>query len=357
MSTMLEQAIIDAGALKEAAIKNAEAAVIEKYSADIKEAVDSLLEEDELGEAEDDLGLGGDLGGDLGGGLGDEAGAPADALPGVPPAATDGENLCPCPDEQEEIVVDFEQLAAAADAEAGLDPLAPGAEPELPGAEEAGLDAELGLGDEEEEELDLSEEMIDNVIDEILKVDHESVPSGTAGGHASNPAEEQAEGDAVLAKARDTEQKDEDKEKAKAIKDLQERADKLAKNNAILRENREKYMKVINHLKTKVNETNLSNAKLLYTNKILNSDSLNERQKNKVADAISRADTVEEAKVIYETLQGAVESSRSKRQPKSLSEAVSRRSSAFMPRRTQNLQETKNPEMDRWAILAGIKDK
>ena len=32
MSSMLEQAIIDATALKEAAIKNAEAAVIEKYS-------------------------------------------------------------------------------------------------------------------------------------------------------------------------------------------------------------------------------------------------------------------------------------------------------------------------------------
>ena len=354
MSTMLEQAIIDAGALKEAAIKNAEAAVIEKYSVDIKEAVDSLLEEDELelGEAEDDLGLGGDLGGM---GMGDEAG---DVLPDITPAATDGENLCPCPDEQEEVIVDFEQLAAAADAESGLDPLAPGSEPEFPGAEEAGLDSELGLDDEEEdEEFELSEKMIDNVIDEILKVDHEARPSGTVGGHASNPTEEEAEGDAILAKARDTEEVELNKTKEKAIKDLQERATKLAKNNAILRENRDKYMKVINHLKVKVNETNLSNAKLLYTNKILNSGSLNERQKNKLAEAISRAKTVEEARVIFQTLQSAVESGRTKRQPKSLSEAVAKRTSAFMPRRTQNLQETKNPEVDRWAILAGIKDK
>ena len=350
MSTMLEQAIIDAGALKEAAIKNAEAAIIEKYSADIKEAVDSLLEEDELGEAEDDLGLGGELGG----GLEDPAGAPADVLPDVTPAATDGENLCPCPDEEEEVVVDFDQLAAAADAELGMDPAAPGAALDMPQPEEAGLDAELGL-DDEEEELELTENLVDSVIDEILKVDHESVPSGTTGGHAANPAEEQAEADAALAKARDTEQKDEDKERAKAVKDLQEKVERLSKNNAILRENREKYMKVINHLETKINETNLSNAKLLYTNKILNSDSLNERQKNKVAEAISRADTVEAARVVYETLQSAVESSREKRQPKSLSEAVTRKSSAFMPRRANNLQEAKNPEMDRWAILAGIK--
>jgi hypothetical protein len=44
---MLEQAIIDAEALKEVALKNAEAAVVEKYSQQIREAVDNLLEQDE----------------------------------------------------------------------------------------------------------------------------------------------------------------------------------------------------------------------------------------------------------------------------------------------------------------------
>ena len=52
MSSMLEQAIIDAEALKEAALKNAEQAIIEKYSEEVKNAVDGLLEQDEL-----DLGL------------------------------------------------------------------------------------------------------------------------------------------------------------------------------------------------------------------------------------------------------------------------------------------------------------
>ena len=45
MSNMLDQAIIDAEALKEAAIKNAEAAIVEKYSDDIKQAVNQLLEQ------------------------------------------------------------------------------------------------------------------------------------------------------------------------------------------------------------------------------------------------------------------------------------------------------------------------
>ena len=44
MSSLLEQAIVDAAALKEAAIKNAETAILNKYSDDIREAVENLLE-------------------------------------------------------------------------------------------------------------------------------------------------------------------------------------------------------------------------------------------------------------------------------------------------------------------------
>ena len=53
MSNMLEQAIADAAALREQAIKNAEQSVIEKYSHQIKEAVDAMLENKDLDEAND----------------------------------------------------------------------------------------------------------------------------------------------------------------------------------------------------------------------------------------------------------------------------------------------------------------
>ena len=53
MSSMLEQAIVDAAALKEAALKNAETQILEKYAPEIKDAVDRLLneapEDEELG--------------------------------------------------------------------------------------------------------------------------------------------------------------------------------------------------------------------------------------------------------------------------------------------------------------------
>ncbi|MFB1035972.1 MAG: transporter substrate-binding protein, partial [Sinobacterium sp.] len=46
-------------------------------------------------------------------------------------------------------------------------------------------------------------------------------------------------------------------------------------------------------LKEKLDSTALSNAKLIYTNKALSSDSLNERQKQKLAEAISNAENIE----------------------------------------------------------------
>ena len=54
MSTLLKEAIVDANALRDAALKNAESAVINKYSEEVRKTLRKLLEQDEL-----DLGLGG----------------------------------------------------------------------------------------------------------------------------------------------------------------------------------------------------------------------------------------------------------------------------------------------------------
>ena len=42
MSSMLEQAIVDAAALREAALKNAEQSIIEKYAPNVVEGVQKL---------------------------------------------------------------------------------------------------------------------------------------------------------------------------------------------------------------------------------------------------------------------------------------------------------------------------
>ena len=44
MSTLLEEAIVDAKALREAAMKTAEKSIIEKYSDEVKKGIDAILE-------------------------------------------------------------------------------------------------------------------------------------------------------------------------------------------------------------------------------------------------------------------------------------------------------------------------
>lgn len=58
----------------------------------------------------------------------------------------------------------------------------------------------------------------------------------------------------------------------------------------------------INTLREDLNEVNLLNAKLLYTNKVFKSKNLTESQKVKVLTAFDKASTVKETKLVYETL-------------------------------------------------------
>jgi len=329
MSSMLEQAIIDAEALKEAALKNAEQAVVEKYQLEVKEAVQALLEQplDEL--EEEPMADMGDMGG-----------LPAsedDLARQIAPAHAEGEELCPCPEEEEEIEIDFNQLAAEMEAaEEGV--------PDMPSPEEEDMMLPEELDIDEDHLLGILEEMTEEIKEE-LTVDMQSKPTGWL-----NPptAEIEHAADMDIAKARELEEELEEKEKA--LEELSLDETKLREENKKLAEQNEKFKQMLLQAKDKLNEVNLSNARLFYTNRTLTSVSLNERQKSKIVESISNADTVEEAKTIFETLQSAVGSKSNKKAPKSLSEAVERKSS-ILPRRQEKKSHTFS---DRMKILAGI---
>ena len=112
------------------------------------------------------------------------------------------------------------------------------------------------------------------------------------------------------------------------------------------------YEQVTVELKETLQTVNLSNARLLYTNRVLRNTSLNERQKSRIVEAISRADSVTEAKTIYNTLESTVESAPS-RGPKSLSEAIHRPTSVIRATRAESKQTDVFAE--RMRRLAGIK--
>jgi hypothetical protein len=58
----------------------------------------------------------------------------------------------------------------------------------------------------------------------------------------------------------------------------------------------------LDELRSELNEVNLLNAKLLYTNKIFRNKSLNETQKVKVLTAFDKATSKKEVELVYETL-------------------------------------------------------
>ena len=59
---------------------------------------------------------------------------------------------------------------------------------------------------------------------------------------------------------------------------------------------------VIKYLRSKINEVNLLNAKLLYVNKVFRKKNLTENQKVQVIETFDRAKTVRETKLIYATI-------------------------------------------------------
>ena len=64
----------------------------------------------------------------------------------------------------------------------------------------------------------------------------------------------------------------------------------------------EEAYKVIKYLRAKINEVNLLNAKLLFSNKIFRNKGLSESQKMKVIENLDRAKSVREVKLVYTTL-------------------------------------------------------
>jgi len=143
---MLEQAIIDATALKEAAIKNAEAAIIEKYAPEVKKAVATLLEQPE----EEDPFAADPMAMDP---LAAEEPAP-DVDVDLPQAGAEGHDLCPCPESDEPVEFSIDDLRSMAS--------------ELPAGDSVPEEELMQEFEDEElqENIEIDEELIYNLLSE-----------------------------------------------------------------------------------------------------------------------------------------------------------------------------------------------
>ena len=395
MSSLLEEAIIDARALKETALKNAETTILEKYSAEVRTTLDALLEQ-ELP-------------------LGEEASTEDEDLAEFAkdvPHAHENEAIGAPVDEVVEI--DFDKLKASLEAdetkagapidaleladevEAKMDDLQELDDSEVEGSHEADVASELDAGvvaleeaaaddmdemhctteAEEMAEVDMDEIRVlsgdkahqDEPVDEDIEITEENLMSmleklildmgpktaeGATPMNSSNSVEDEnsAEIEKALAAHEDEQEEakeEEEKTSSDVVEDLSE--SKIAE----LTESNKELLALISESKEQLKKLNLENAKLVYQNKALISTSLNERQKNQIVEAVQSANSVEEAKILFETIQNAVGSTPDQRtRPQTLREAVQRPTSLMINSKRNN-KANKDPNMGRMLRLAGL---
>ena len=148
--------------------------------------------------------------------------------------------------------------------------------------------------------------------------------------------------------------KKQDMKQRRADSENMEKADgkrKYAGDSQMKEEEMNEMLNQIETLKKDLNEVNLLNAKLLYSNKIFRAKNLTESQKVKVLESFDKATTVNETKLVFETLSGEVKTIKKSPITESMMGGASK--AAGVAARKPILEV--NDQFARWQTLAGIK--
>ena len=117
-----------------------------------------------------------------------------------------------------------------------------------------------------------------------------------------------------------------------------------------LEEELEEAHSTIESLRSDLNEVNLLNAKLLYTNKIFRAKTLTESQKVKVLGAFDKASTVKETKLVFETLNEGLKAKKT-----TIKESLGSASRVSGNVNTKKPIVETDPMVERFKKLAGLK--
>ena len=329
MSDLLKEAIADAKAVRATALANAKAALEESF----KPTLEAMLAEKLKSEI----------------GMEDEAVHSSDIGSGksVAPLGTQSTNQDPGAnqmfEESDEEVTseELDEILAELEREMGDEPAAPAPAPEAPVAAEPAAEVpalapapeapvapaptpEAPVAAEEVEEVDEEinlQELLDTLSEEVEEVDE--------------------------AKKHDSEEKEEeDKEE---VKEQTEESVQLAE-----------ALNTVQFLRDQLNEINLLNAKLLYTNKLFNKFSLNQAQKMKVVETFDLTSSIREVKLSYKILSESLSSGGSAvKKPntaaQTITEGLASKPVASTAPKKELIVENSNVMASRFQRLAGIK--
>ena len=323
----LTEAIAHAKAVREAAIRNAKAALTESLEPSLREDFSRMVseeetEEEEINEYSDDM-------------VSEMEEVDEDLNLDEILSEMEEEEISEAKEEEKEEEVseakkdeedDNEEEEEEGDDEEETINLEDLTEPELKkiilsvieDLESEGDEAEIEdeMGEEEEEEVEGAEMMDEIDLNELLNelINEEDDEEEPVNENATTDAKYQKDGYAKFSKSagdkgmykKDTVGKEYYKtglkEENTKLKSL------LKKKDALLKE----ALETNDYLTNELSDLNLLNAKLLYTNKIFNAKNLNESQKVRVLETFDKASNVNEVELVYETLKDGLVSRNTK---------------------------------------------
>ena len=371
MSDLLKEAIADAKAVRETALQNAKMALEEAFTPQLKSMLSAKLKEDETDDEEVPVEEAE---------YSDEEGEDT---------AVDDEEVTE--QEEEDIPVDDEEVEEVAETI--------NVNGKTYRLSEEGEDEEEVVGDEEAEEDNLD---LESIIKELEAEINEGEPEAATDGHTEkNPADRDglAEGEPEAAEdgysekaskedkndglksstlAEEDEEeyevdeslfKEEDEEDEEDLDEQSDSSDIGKGDNQVdqadagdeedpgkgkLSEKLAEYEKAVVFLKSKLHEVNILNAKLLFTNKLFKSFSLDNNQKLRVVETFDRAQSTREIKLVYSTLAEQFGDNGSINR-KSINESASSKAGSTKPSEESKKVITEEVQVaDRFRKLAGI---
>ncbi len=330
MSDLLKEAIADAKAVRATALANAKAALEESF----KPTLEAMLAEklkSEIG-AEDEAVHSSDIG----------SGKSVAPFGTQSTSQDPGANQMFEESEEEVTSEELDEILAELEREMGDAPAAPEPAPEAPVAAEPAAEVpapapapeapvapapapEAPVAAEEVEEVDEEinlQELLDTLSEEVEEVDE--------------------------AKKHDSEEKEEEDDKEE-VKEQTEESVQLAE-----------ALNTVQFLRDQLNEINLLNAKLLYTNKLFNKFSLNQAQKMKVVETFDLTSSIREVKLSYKILSESLSSGGSAvKKPntaaQTITEGLASKPVASTAPKKELIVENSNVMASRFQKLAGIK--
>jgi hypothetical protein len=317
MNDLLKEAIADAKAVKEVALANAKLALEEAFTPRLQSMLSKKLAEEaeaeepvEEGEGEEESApVEEDYGNDW---FEEEPGSMSEAEDEEAPVEEGEDEEAPVEEgEDEEPAKEEPAMEEGEDEEEPMDEELM----EIIRQLEEDIDSsEIGSGDNKKPSAVASDDSTEDKSEKLVQLveeedeDSEEVAEIKEILRALREEEEaEAKKEAPVEEGEDEEEVD-IKEVLRALREEEEESEKVEEAEEAEKEKevaesklREAYA-VITFLRSKINEVNLLNSKLLFSNKLFRKHSLNEKQKMTVIENFDRASSLREVKLVYATL-------------------------------------------------------